>query len=267
MHNSRGFTLVELIIAMVLMGIIVAVLAPLAAHPFTAYQSGKERAMLVALADDDFFLMLRDVHQALPNSLRVNAAGTAFEMIHVENAGRYRAVASNLAGSDTLDFTQPDNSFQVAGSLPNPTAGTQLVIYHTGQPGADAYAGDAVVTPTNTGITSIPGVPESLVKLSSAHQFPYPSPTQRFYLIDTPISYLCKNNQLWRYDQYALQPVAASPPAGARFTLVSDDVTACTFTYQPGTATRAGVISLQLTLSANGETIQLLEQGNVPNGI
>ncbi len=267
MQKYHGFTLVELIISMVLMGIIVAVLAPLAAHPFTAYQSGKERAMLVALADDDFFLMLRDVHQALPNSLRVNTAGSAFEMIHVANAGRYRAVASNVAGSDTLDFTQPDSSFQVAGSLPNPAAGTQLVIYHTGQPGADAYAGDAVITPASTAITSTPGTPESLVQLSSAHQFPYPSPTQRFYLIDTPVTYLCKNNQLWRYDQYTLQSAAASPPAGARTSLVSDDVSACSFSYLPGTATRAGVISLQLTLSANGESIQLLEQANVPNGI
>ncbi len=267
MRPLRGFTLIEMVMVIVLMGIIIAVIAPLAAQPFRAYQASKDRAQLVSLADQAFFLMQRDIHAALPNSIRVNSTGTAFELIHVVSAGRYRAQDSGLTGSDTLDFTTADSSFQVAGPFTQPPAGSQLVIYHTGQTGADAYAGDAVITPAGTTLTVTNNNPESLITLSSAHQFPYPSPMQRFYVVDTPITYMCKNSQLWRYDQYSLQTTVASPPPSARASLVSDQVGSCQFSYQPGTASRAGLISVQLVITGQNEQLSIMEQANVPNGI
>ncbi len=267
MNRRRGFSLIEMVMVIVLIGLIIAVIAPLAAQPFRAYQASRDRAQLVSLADQAFFLMQRDLHAALPNSIRVNTAGTAFELIHVVSAGRYRAQNSGLSGSDPLDFSTADSSFQVAGPLSQPAAGTAIVIYHTGQTGADAYAGDPVITPAGTTITATSNNPESLITLSSPHQFPYPSPMQRFYMVDTPITYTCQNNQLWRYDQYTLQTTVASPPSSARATLVSDQVGSCLFSYQAGTASRAGLISLQLIMTGQNEQLSILEQTNVPNGI
>ena len=40
---------------------------------------------------------------------------------------------------------------------------------------------------------------------------------------------------------------------------------ACTFTYAPGTAERAGLVTLQFTVSAQGESISLLSQVHVDN--
>ncbi len=265
--GQRGFTLIELVISLVLIGIIAAIILPLSASPFQAWAATRERTHLVMLADNALDLMQRDIHEALPNSLRVSANGQGFELLHVASAGRYRASASNLPSSDTLDFTQPDSSFQVAGPQAPVPAGSRLVIYHTGQPGADAYAGDAVITPPGTRVNVSSGSPESLITLSSAWQFPYPSPAQRYYVVDTPISYVCSAGQLLRYSAYAIQPAIASPPAGSTSALVSPQISACQFSYQSGTATRSGVITLQLTLTGNGENVNLLEQVYVPNGI
>jgi MSHA biogenesis protein MshO len=46
---------------------------------------------------------------------------------------------------------------------------------------------------------------------------------------------------------------------------MSDNLTACTFTYTPGTAQRAALISLSLTLTKDGESITLLQQVHVDN--
>lgn len=265
MKKPYGFSLIELVMVIVLMAVLMAVIGPLTAHPFQAYADLQRRAQLVTLAENALQLMERDIHQALPNSLRVN--GTAFELIHVQSAGRYRAYASVLPGSDTLDFTQPDAGFQVAGSFAAPPSGTRLVIYHTGQTGANAYAGDAVITPTTTSITSTPGANESLITLSSPWQFPFTSPLQRFYIVDTPITYRCNGNQLLRYDNYAIQLAAASPPNGARSALVSDLISSCSFAFSPGTAQRAGVITLSLSLSSAGEQVSLLKEVSLANGI
>ncbi len=267
MRRLYGFTLIELVITLVLVGIVIAVVAPLAAQPFRAYIATQNRSQLVSQADADFFLLLRDAHAALPNSLRVNAAGTAVEMLHVQNAGRYRTVPSSLGGSQILDFSTAVSSFQVDGPLAQAPAGTQLVIYNTGQPGADAYAGDPVITPVSTVVTATASSPESLLSLSVPHQFPFPSPMQRFYLVDTPITYACLNGQLWRYDQYPIQSVVASPPAGARASLVGTQLLSCQFSYIAGTSSRAGLLSVQLQLNANNESLTLMEQANVPNGI
>lgn len=265
--RQDGVTLVELIISMLLIGLIAAIILPLSATPFQAWAATRERTHLVGLADNALSLMRRDIHQALPNSLRVNANGSAFEMLHIAQAGRYRAYAGDQAGSDSLDFSQPDGSFQVAGPQSAPPAGSRLVIYHTGQVDADAYAGDAVITPASTSLSISSGNPQSLITLSSPWQFPFPSPAQRYYIVDTPISYVCQGGQLLRYSNYAIQSVVASPPAASTTSLVSPQISSCQFSYQSGTATRAGIITLSLGFSGQGETISILEQVYVPNGI
>jgi MSHA biogenesis protein MshO len=160
-----------------------------------------------------------------------------------------------------LDFTSADNCFEVIGTLsafnPLAPAGEFLVIYNLGGTSADAYAGNnrkEIISSSNAKTITF-----------NAFKFPFSSPQQRFYIVDTPITYHCANNQLLRYSGYTIAATQPNPPAGVG-QIQADKVTACTFTYIPGTPSRAGLVTLAITLTdAAGESVQLMQQVHVDN--
>ena len=56
-----------------------------------------------------------------------------------------------------------------------------------------------------------------------------------------------------------------SGSAGATASLMADRVTACGFTYTPGTAERAGLVTLEITIAEQGELVRLLAQVHIDN--
>jgi len=55
----------------------------------------------------------------------------------------------------------------------------------------------------------------------------------------------------------AAKPTPPAPPAPASSALLATNVSACSFTYQPGATERGGLVSMTLDLSQAGETVRL----------
>jgi MSHA biogenesis protein MshO len=276
-RRQHGFTLVELVIVIVISGILAGALTSFIAQPIQGYTDMARRATLVNAADNALRRMARDVHSALPNSIRVS--GGALEMINVVDGGRYRDDPPPGDPDKRLEFNKADTEFNLLGRFlgitrPYSTTRSRLVIYNVGVAGANAYEGAFVISPAGRTISidaDSANPAEDHITVSGGFQFSYPSPTQRVYLVDTPISYLCSGGNLTRYSGYTFQmgqPTTdgALSTAGASSALVTDQVNACTFTYQPGTPQRGGLLTLTLTLTDNStEQIQLLRQVHVDN--
>jgi len=140
-RTSRGFTLVEMIIAIVITGILVAMVSMFGRRQIESYLDVSNRADLSDAADTALRRIGRDLQAALPNSVRNNDVNF-LEFVPIATAGRYRADIGGGAGDDPLDFTSAtDNSFDVFGPVVNIAAGEQLVIFNLGQPGSDVYDG------------------------------------------------------------------------------------------------------------------------------
>ena len=271
----RGFTMIEAIIAIVLIGILGGMVAVFIRAPLQAYFDTANRAVLTDIADGAIRRVARDVASALPNSLRTETTDSkCFELLPVLAGGRYRAeqyydVPSSTLKGDILKFTGIDNSFDVLGEVRmSSLSGTtnKVVIYNLGindAPGginADAYAGGNTSTISNATTTRVDIDPK---------KFPLTSPGKSFQVIpNNSVAYYCSgtspNKTLYR----TTPPISSSNLTCSSLvggTALATNVSNCKFDYLPAVNQRAGILSILLSLELNGETVTLYDQVMVNN--
>lgn len=292
---QAGFTLVEMISVMTVIGIIAAAVAVFLRLPLQAYQDAQRRASMTDAADTAFALLKRDLQTALPNSVRVTSAGSVFylEFLQTRTGGRYRADnpapvppagastcpdanGDALADENVLQFGVADACFVSLGAIPN--LGTIVpnsdfvAIYNLGPgyPNADAYASGAATGGNKTLITAAAaGTGGENVLAFQSHIFTLESPGRRFHVVAGPVSYICDPGagtvqRIWGYAISAAQP---TPPAGTS-ALLARGITACTLVYdQNATNQRQGVVSIWLRFAdpAGGAAVNLFQQVQVSN--
>lgn len=280
-----GFTLIETVIVITLMGILVSIVAAFIVRPVEGYRDLARRAALVEAAESALQRMRRDIRTALPNSVRVanTAGGYALELIPVLDGARYDRGGNNPECE--LNFGG-DNEFDVEHLFRNPatltTAGIRIVINNTGTTTANnAYTAtgspNTVITPVGTTISITPsGTPcptgAHHVTLTPAYNFLSQSPNQRLYVVTQALSYLCDTagSTLTRYSDYAInvsQPITAADfvALNASSALAANRVTACSVTSTTSDVRNRALVTLTLTLAESGEEIRLVHQAQVDN--
>lgn len=188
LRNQGGFTLIEAVIVIVITGIIAAMVAVFIRAPIQGYVDSARRAEMTDSADTAVRRMSRDLHLALPNSVRIfgGATGTSVEFLQTRTGGRYRADAG-VAADDALDFSGTDGSFDLLGAPMVFQSGDSIAIYNLGIPGADAYSGENLRA--YNGATGGAGV--SKVLFTPNVSFPFDSPGHRFQVVEGPVTYRC----------------------------------------------------------------------------
>src|SRR5450631_695761 len=280
---ARGFTLVELVITIAVGSVVVAFMAMFIVMPMNAYSTQTQQAALVDAADSALRFMARDLRSALPNSVRVpsSGTGTVIELLATADGARYQDGGPVSNPALVLDFTTADGAFATTVpftqlTLPWSSSSYYLSIYNVGVPGANAYEMANVITPalpvTTITITAGSTPNQNLVTLSPPFQFTFGSPGKRVYLVSGPVSYLCDTaaGTLTRYSGYSIaitQPASAATlsAAGATAALVAANVASCQFTLTSGTAQRNALATLRLTITQNGQSVQLLNEVQVVN--
>jgi MSHA biogenesis protein MshO len=281
-RNIAGFTLVELVVTIVIIGILSSMGGMFITKPIEGYIDLERRTELVDQAEMALRRMQRDIRAALPNSVRTFDGGKGIEFLHVVDGGRYRravdpaAADSVAAKSAVLDFTTTDNYFEVLGGLTAVKdyvlADCLCVIYNlTAEKDVDvanAYATDY----SEKNIVDIlsESADHKFLTLDEFIKFPYASPYNRFFIVDEVISYQIVGNEtigykLRRY-AYPVEGSEVGPPDDVLGDLVATHLdVASTFSYDSATTRRSGLVTMQLALENNGERITLLHQVHVDN--
>ena len=237
---------------------------------------------MVNVLQTALYRMTMEIRLALPYSIRLSGTN-ALEFLRTVDAGRYRQ-----QGAGRLKFNKNADSFSVLNTLADPTgiqtgsgsaaclAGTAfcLVVYHIGQPltaaeavtsgySTNAYLGAANNFQGNIATISAAGAHTLSFDNSNlaSWDFGLGSPDQRFFIVDTPVSYICSGGEINRYASYSIAESQAVPPAGSANLLI-DDVSSCSFAYSEATSTRFGILTVRIGITHpnSGESAELVQQ-------
>jgi len=292
MMNQKGFSLIELIIVIVLLGLMAAGAGMLIVRPIEAYSDQLRRQQLVDSAEMALRKISLDIRRALPNSIRfVSGVNSwALEMINTVDGARYRDEVGGgfTATSHILDFSATDTDFNLLGRFTTLASATlpnnfRAVIYNTNPAGiySDAVSVDAsgiisypqgltISTSTAAGFDD-----EHHIALPAAFKFNFQSPSQRVFIVDGAVSYICEAGRLMRFDGYGYVSNQANVDTVAELSLlagaantgrVASQVSSCGISYQPGSSQRGGLITLDIALSDSAnETVRLMHQVHVDN--
>lgn len=269
--SQRGFTLIEAIIVIMLTGVLAAIAMSFISRPIEQYLDLSRRADLTDTANSALRRISRDIHLALPNSVR-QAAPNCVEFLMTIDGGRYRtALPGNFMTFDDTSGTK----FDVIGPLSAaPKNNDLIVVYNLGIPGADAYQASyrGVVNATNTTTTTI--------NLSTPIQNPIESPAKRFFVLSgtsPAVTFACENlgvdangngtGRLYRRSNYPIAPAASCPTPAELATapILADNVATCQFTYASGIIERSAVLSIRLGLKKASESVNIYQDVNINN--
>jgi MSHA biogenesis protein MshO len=267
--RARGFTLIEMIVAITISAIVVVFAALLIAAPVDAYEANGRRALMVYQTSTAWPLMQSDLRDALPNSVRVRRNGTlvAMELLSTIGYARY--------------LTPHGNTFDVAGTtratFGDYPVGADFVNVHlsVNNSGEEAYTQTTSMTPRLLSVATAPlgAAGNATVQVSPA--FPvinWDSPRSRVYLVRGAVTYLC-DERLGTVTRYYGYPLAASQAArdtaaelAGSFTtdVVARGVSACSFSVVPVSGQPQTVI-VRLTTTRNNESVTLMHSAVLEN--
>ena len=274
-HNQNGFTLVELIMVIVIMGVIGGMVSVFMRSPIDAYFSTARRAAIADEADGTLRRMSRDIRKALPNSIVVFGDSKCVDFIPTKYGGRYRA--DNTAAG--LDFTAADTTFNMLGSNPTDAdqtikAGDVVVVYNLGITGADAYLGNNVAQIGTVTAAVGTNPPETTLTISQTSPFPLPSPGNRFHVVpdkERVVSYACTSQgtlvravNTGSITKNCQSGGTVTAGAAVQVNVLAKNVSACSFAYDTSSQ-RDGLLRLTLGVTDSGETVTLQHQIHVDN--
>lgn len=291
---ERGVTLIELVVAIVIVGIIVAVVI-FFLNPLRQSTDIALRAELTDIADNALQRIGRDVKLALPNSIRVDDAsvpGSVFlEFLAVRTAGRYRAEGggptivgencsvddgSGIPDSDQLVFDAPETCFTTLGKLPGAVAANdRLVLNNYGFPDQNAYqtAGTLNWVTVTSVDTSHPDRDRIEFGSTTFQRALHDSPGKRFFVVSGPVTYRCDmtTGTITRHDGY-LPQLAPQPTVFGAGSLIAEHVlggTGCSFDYA-NVGPQLGLLTMRITLrralfGGANETVSLYHAVHVNN--
>jgi MSHA biogenesis protein MshO len=281
MTRQRGFTLVELIVVMVLVGVIAGILVLQIRPAMQSYLAIRQRANLTSQADAALRRIIAEVHAAVPNSLRytwASAQAQCIEFVPTKDGGRFRTDIDTTNGKGVpLVPGAPTTAFDVLTDLDASDAqGDFIVVGNVNRD--DAYDPAKVGVIKDKGAPN-PGVAKATITLQAATTFPAGYEGGRFVVVpqnERAVTYTCANagtdstgtgtGTIYRVTGYnpGATPWASCPTGPAVLvTKVSD----CSILYHEneGATQQSGYLQLRLSLADGGESARLTMGAHVEN--
>lgn len=277
-RTQHGFTLVELIMVLVVTTLIGGTIAVFLKPAIEAYSDTRVRGELSDQADTALRRMVRDIRQAVPNSIRAPASN-CFELVPAITGGRYRMGPDAGGTAAYVDPSQPTTSFDVLSTLnATPAVGDWVVINN--QNGNDVYAGSnrSAITGVST-----PAATSGTMRITMGAMQVSPGYSGGRFLVvangQQSVFYVCTGadggldaqgngkGTLWRIKRSFTADYPTACPATTGGDVLATRVRTCNFVYTPnqGATQQSGFLWMLLAISRNSETATQSQGAHVTN--
>ncbi len=258
----RGFTLVELVMVIVLLGILSVGMVQFISHASFGFASTAARTELASSARLALERVALELRGALPNSVR-DADGRCIEYIPALGASRYL----------TLPIEDRALSFRSMPMEPGLVVDGKRIAVYPDTPG-NVYALSSVSVVSPPAEFSRPDAGNVVTAtFAAAHRFPNESARKRFFAVGDPVSFCVSGGRLWRYEGYGyevVQPTVATLPAALpQRALVAENISPASkpFRFRSATLLRNATVAIDLLLEDHGDQIRIdrvVQLRNVP---
>lgn len=258
--RSAGFTLIELITVIVILGIVAGIGSSFIVNTVDSYDAVQKRSKLVNHGRLVVEQITRQIRVAVPNSVRVSGTGNCVEFMPLVSGATYIGDLPDSDNGAAAVATVSTAPFSLGlGSANHVTVGalTSTEIYANGSPNGRVGAGALGAGP-----------PYTSVNFSSAHQFIRNSVNQRIFLSDNPKRFCLIGTTLYEYSSYGFSTAALSDldPGGSSSVMAEDVSTSGqAFTLTAGSENLNTALDVSLNFSAGSNQITLTQQVLVRN--
>ena len=243
--KSSGFTLIEMIVVIIILGVLAAGISTFISLSTKIYTEATDRDQLVSSARFAIERLNREVRDALPNSLVVSGRCLMFSPI-VASAIYTDIPVSPEAARKTIDVIEFDE--------PSNISNLSVIVYPLTPD--DVYVDIGKLYPV-TGIEPGPTAGERVITLDVADnvQFSEDSPTQRLYFINGSVEYCIQNDTLLRSDSLSLNILMAQ----------NISVVSSSFEVLAATLQRNAMVRTHFQFEKNSEVITFTNEIQVLN--
>lgn len=283
--SSAGFTIIEVVAVIVISGILGIGVVGFINNATDSITTSTQRSQLASAGRVAVDRLALELHNALPNSIRTTTAAAGgdqcIEFIPVRAATSYINPPFTSAGTtfDVVDFVPSEHGATSGYAVIYPRRQNQM---YDGDNGPSAGWPNFPTRRPIQEITSIAdstAADQSTVTLVKSHRFRRRSPSQRFFLVEDPISYCVVGDKLYRYTNYGFYtsqtavevgsaacgllptptclPNYSSAPDKMLITDSIDNTGLSAFSVGTQTLTRNSIVKIDLNMSANGESIRV----------
>lgn len=272
-RRQSGFSLAEMVMVIVILGILAGVLVPMIMQSMSAYEDTKQRARLVGKGRLALERIAREVRHAVPNSLSTIGGGSGIEFLRARAGGRYVEHKDNFGtafSSIPRRFQKNANKTELykVGTELSLAAGDMLVIGNTAPSDLVVGSPSSIVPLIGVGSTTLAldGTTDGQVLQFGGNRFPYDSPGKHFFIADDVVEVGLSGSTLyWHEGAFSAALYDQSQDWNVTDPVLVEEVSNLAFRYTPGNTASTGLLQIELSLDFGDETIDLYHEVHIRN--
>ncbi len=251
--RARGFTLIELVAVLVMLGIVASIGSRFLVSSVESYRDAQVRNRLNIKGRVAIEQITRYLRGAVPHSVRVSASGNCVESLPAVAGAFYVGQVSDSTNGAAATSELTTSVFSL-------DSGTALHAIIGPASAAEIYTGASPAA--RVGIDSIAGSPTPGIQFTLPHTFVRNSLNQRVFVADDPLRICLRGNNLVLHEGYGLDTGALNDvaPGGVSSVMATGVSTASqAFVLSAGSEDRAASLAVSLRFQ-EGEDIASMNQ-------